>query len=672
MSKRKNKPQHTPKTKQPRLPKAVQEAMGLLNRGRWLDAEKGLRSFLQTRPEHAEATHLLGISVHQGGRHLEAIPILERAVSLDTRAAVPYNTLGEVARITGALDKAVGAYRRAIERDRNYAQAHNNLGVALHAKGEFAAAVEAFQTALELGYAVGETANSLGVTYQAMGEIDQAIESFETAMRATPKHALAMHNLSTVYKDSGNLEKARGLAASTCDIAPNEVMAVANLADILFRMGRYQEAREPAAKALGLQPKNPLCLSILEHIERALGNIERSAELLETLADLNPKHPGIHNDLGMSLFALGEIDAASDHFLRAIELAEDFAIPYENYSRTRRLSHNDHAWQTRLRKAISNSKQDTADSAPFYFALGKALDDQGQFDEAFSNFQTANKLVRQTFDYQPNAQDEWVHDVIDVFNAEHISTLGSEPTEPSSMVFVCGMPRSGTSLTEQILASHPQVTGAGELSHVFRLTEDIATHYAQPYPLAAAHLTATMCAELRESYLAQLGNRTAGQLVVDKAPMNFLHLGLIAGVFPDAKIILCSREPRDVGLSIFFQHFAAQNYFAYDLYEIGRFQRQHDRLVEHWQNQFPDRILVTNYEELIADQRLGTERLLAFCDIPWHDACMEFYKTKRAVQTASAWQVRQPIANQSVERWKHYAKHLGPLLAGLNGGSSDT
>ena len=218
---------------------------------------------------------------------------------------------------------------------------------------------------------------------------------------------------------------------------------------------------------------------------------------------------------------------------------------------------------------------------------------------------------------------------------------------------------------EQILASHPDVHGAGELPFVYELTTQITSPANEPYPLSAAHLEKSDIVRLRDTYLSKLP-QSSRSVVVDKAPMNFLHLGLISAMFPTATVVLCERDFRDIALSIYFQHFQSKNYFAYDLYEIGRFVRQYQWLVEHWSARVSN-IVRISYESMITDQYATTRALLAGCRLTWDDACLDFHRTTRDVRTASAWQVRQPIAKTSVNRWQNYASHIDPFQRGLAG-----
>jgi hypothetical protein len=311
------------------------------------------------------------------------------------------------------------------------------------------------------------------------------------------------------------------------------------------------------------------------------------------------------------------------------------------------------------------------------FALGKLLDEAERFDEAFAAYAHANTLFRKDRaaageQYDAAKMRRTVDWIIECFTPAFFAERRGWGNLSELPVFIVGMPRSGTTLVEQIAASHPAVYGAGELRDVEKLSVGLADRNdrAAGWQWDAASTAAAANAHVeRLRSLAGDGGRGNAIRVTDKMPGNLLHLGLIACLFPKARVIVCRREPRDNCLSCFFQHFARKDphLYSYDLVDCGREYIEMDRLVDHWTGSPPLKMLELRYEELVADQEAQSRRLIDFLGLPWDPACLAFHRTKRTIVTASVWQVRQPIYARSVGRWRHYQSHLGPLLDVLAG-----
>jgi len=321
----------------------------------------------------------------------------------------------------------------------------------------------------------------------------------------------------------------------------------------------------------------------------------------------------------------------------------------------------------RLKTLLSQPNLPVEDQIATGFALGKVLDESDQFDEAFARFSQANTLLKQSraaagerFDI--DAFRRQVGDIIDAFTPKFFAERRGWGDASELPVFIVGMPRSGTTLVEQIAASHNDIFGAGELRDVGRIVEGLGGD------VALGKWERDSINNAAKRHLDRL--RGLGGLalrVTDKMPDNVLQLGLISLLFPSARVVFCRRDPRDNCLSCYFQWFSAGNQFSFDLVDCGRRYMEIDRLTRHWLNILPLKMMEMRYEELVTDLEGQSRRLIDFLGLPWNPACLEFHKTERTVMTASAWQVRQPIYNSSVGRWRHYERHLGPLLDVLAG-----
>ena len=632
-------------------------------------AEVLYRQYLNEHPAHADVNHLLGVVELQRGRLNESAVLIRQAVSLDPDHAFYRNSLGEAYRMQGDLGKAEQEYRSALKLLPDYPQALGNLGMILHAAGDFEEAVTLFKRGIDIEPENWDLHNNLGVAHQALGQLTQAIACFMRATKLQPQHAEALHNLSTAYKQSGQLQDAKATGEKCIRLAPNVPQAHWNLADINTELGLFAEAEPICRRAIEIDQKTALYHHTLARIVRGRGRLRDSIHHNQQALLLDPSLVQVHNDLGVSRLAMGDLDGARSSLTRCVELAPDFALAYENLAKCKRYSQDDRTFVSNIKTLAESLEGDSA--AGLYFALGKIHDDMGEYDAAFDYYSSANRLKRATFQYDPDHQDAWTSVLLKTFDSQLLERLGAYGDSSDNPIFILGMPRSGTSLVEQILASHSQVFGAGELTHFYDFTQLMAQRLPDhgAYPSCAAALGEAEIRGMASEYLAKTRPLAPDvSHVTDKMPMNFLHLGLISAVFPKATIILCERDARDTCLSVYFQNFAARNFFAYDLYEIGRFHRQYTRSIGHWKELLGARLTRVRYEELTADPGQETLRLVEACGLPWEERCLEFYKTERAVQTASSWQVRQPMQTSSVERWRHYESHLNHLDAGLAGG----
>lgn len=315
----------------------------------------------------------------------------------------------------------------------------------------------------------------------------------------------------------------------------------------------------------------------------------------------------------------------------------------------------------------ADEQADRDSCAALHFKLGTLLDKAGQYPAAFAHVQRANELRDHQFDSA--AFGAFVDDLIRTFSPEFVRAMARARHGSTRPLFIVGMPRSGTSLVEQILASHPQVQGAGELEDIRLLMAQLPARVQQPFPACFAALTPTLCDELAQPYLDRLTQLSAqARYVSNKMPENFLHLGLVAMLFPQARVIHCRRDPLDTCLSCYFNDFSGSHAYAYDLADLGRYYHHYQRLMDHWRAVLDLPILELDNEALVADQEGMTRRLLAFCELPWDAACLRFYEHDRVVNTLSYRQVRRPITDVSIGRWRHYAEYLGPLKQALGQG----
>lgn len=478
---------------------------------------------------------------------------------------------------------------------------------------------------------------SLGVKQMAEGAYGAARDHFHAATRLAPHSANAHYNLARAHAALGEFTLARAAALQAIELDPNHAAAAHTLGALLVEYGRTDEAIPWLRRALALKPDD---------------------------AD-------IMRDLGASLLFLGRIDEARTLLLRVVELNPQANEAIDTLTRLQRM--DDGSAEAEAVAAVIErtagrlDEFDPAGRSQVLYALGKTYEDRGEYDRAFDCMAEANALRRKTVDFDIEETERRMESIAEVFDAERIASLAGAGDPSARPIFVLGMPRSGTTLVEQILSAHPAVFGAGEHSILNDLIAGVRGHGGALYPYWAEEMTASDCQGFGQLYLKRALKGEAGQAhATDKWLDNFLHLGLIHLALPNAKIIHCRRDPLDNCFSCYALRFSLGQDFTYDLEELGRYWRAYDRLMAHWRAVLPPgRFLDVSYEGVVADLETWARRMIDYCGLPWDDACLRYYESKRQVRSASFAQVRKPIYADSIGRWKPFARHLGPLLQAM-------
>jgi tetratricopeptide (TPR) repeat protein len=568
-------------------------------------------------PEDAETHANLGSALLKSGRHIEAIASLRRAARLKPDDPDALNNLGNALRAAGQADEALASYQAAVNADPKHAGLHHNLANMLLSMGRPEEAAHGYRRALGLNPGLPEVHNNLAIALLAIDRPGEALVHARRAMELAPESAAAHSTLGNALLDLGLFEQAATAYRGALSLKPEFLDALSNLAIALRLLGQTDEARNVAGRALQLDP--------------------RSTATLIVLADA-------HADQG-------EFAKAEQWLRQAIAMDPDSAAAWAGLPNLRTMNGSDTWWlEGALRIAAIDGLSPRLE-VQLRYAMGKYFDDLQQYEPAFAQYQRANELSRRHRARYDRAQSQQDTDrLIQSCNGHWLEHARSHGVASDLPVFIVGMPRSGTSLVEQILASHPAVFGAGELS------------FWNAAAIADAHADAPR--RLGSDYLAQLRAISADAArVVDKMPENFRHLGLIHAALPGARIIHVSRNAVDTCLSIYFKDFRATLAYATDLDELAYEYRLYRRLMQHWRQLLPaDAILELPYEALVAEPEPWSRRLLEFVALPWDARCLDFAQTRRSVVTASRWQVRQKISAGSVGRWRNYAAHLAPLM----------
>jgi tetratricopeptide (TPR) repeat protein len=653
------------------------EAVKCHRRGALDRAETIYRLLLEKAAEHPDLLHLLGVIAHQTGHSQEALPLIDRAIAHNGAVADYHNNRGLVLLRLGRDGEALAGFDRAISLHGDFADAHSNRGNALQQMDRLEEAEAAYRRALAINPRHAEAHNNLGNVLHRRGALVEATECWQQAIALRPGYPEALANLGAGLTKRDRLEEAIDALRASLQSRPGHLDTLAQLAETLRLAGRFRESLAAADRGLQISPQNSRLQ--IQRV-RALGALQRTDEALAAVkqaADTFADDVDVQGELAQQLEYAGERAAAVRAWQVVLQLSPDDSDALAGLIglERERISPN---LLARAVEQAERSNLSTAARRNLHKALGDHADRMGDYGRAMTHYDAANRLVALELAAQGTVFDiaalrAWVDRQIEFFDRDRLLRL-QEFGSPSELpVFIVGMPRSGTSLCEQILASHGEVAGAGELNDIQAIARDLPRRLAakpgaaaESYPGCLRNLDRPAASGLAEQYLQRLRDvdpRSAR--IVDKHPINFRHLGLIAALFPRAAIIHTRRDPRDTCLSCYMQNFDTPIPWALSFESLGSYYREYERLMAHWYRIMPDRIHDFVYETVVEDLETEARRLIGHCRLAWDPNCLTFYETRRVVRTASYRQVRQPIYKGSVGKWRNYRLSLEPLIQAL-------
>jgi len=633
----------------------------LVDRGRLREASDSYRKALRLLPDHPMLLNNLGNALQLRGDNEKAIGWFNKAIAQDPNYADAYCNLGNALRDMGSMEEAVDAYRNAIRIDPDMADPYSNLGCILTELDELDEAVKNFKTAIGIDSWHKEACNGLGNALLAQGEVDDAIASYYKAIDIDPGHKDAFKGLGDALTSKGNMVKAIAAYQKAIEIDPSNLDAYTGLGNAQRERGELEEAMASIDRVIEIDPGNVDALVGLGSVLHDQGETDKAiAKFLEAI-DIDPGYVNAYTALASLLSDQGEIDKAIARYREAIAIDPKFAGAYRSLAKNKKFTeHDDDVVAMESLYAAEDIVDDQKMSLAF--GLGKAYEDLGEYDKSMKLIIEATRLKRASIDYSVIGEEDNFNKVKEIFSAEFFSHHQGIGHPDKTAIFILGMPRSGTSLTEQILASHADVHGAGELTYVGGLIKKISiTDPSRKFPEIVIDLGEGEFEDLGKKYIARIRSHSDARHITDKMPGNFFHIGFIKTILPNAKVIHCNRDPMDNALSIFKNYFGKGHYYSYDMTELGHYYRLYLDLMEYWRNTLPGFIYDLSYEKLVTDHENQIRKLLDFCNLPWDDACLDFHKTDRRIKTASNAQVRRPIYKDSVKLWKRYEKQLKPL-----------
>lgn len=535
---------------------------------------------------------------------------------------------------------------------------HRTAAFVAQRAGRMDAAITSMRMAVELAPDSGQLRLELGQVLAASGRMEHALPAFEEAVRLEPGLVEGWWLLGMGHYNAGHEEAAAGALRRALALAPGRIEIQRGLAEIEFALEHFAEAlplfaglhsRAPADPAISLRYGQ--CLARTGAPARALDVYAKALRSSPMSADLWQAQALAHEDAG-------DAEAARECYARAHALRPDWADPVGGLLMLGRGNADEAVMQQAL-DLLTGGTLPQAQREYLHYAVGKVHDARGEHSQAMSHWQSANGLRRaRTGDFDLAALQNRVEEAMSSFDRALFESLRPGGSEDPRPVFVVGMPRSGTTLVEQILATHPQAHGCGELVDIVAIASSIPTDTGLRWPQEAARLEASSLRTYANRYLAvaSRGLMSPVERLVDKQPYNFFHVGLIALLFPRARILWCRRDPRDTALSIYSESFSPASNFATDLDDIRHLIHAHEALMSHWQRVVPLPIMEVRYESLVTDFDRQARRLVEFVGLWWDETCLQFHSNDRAVQTPSRWQVRQPVHSRSVDRWRHHAE----------------
>jgi tetratricopeptide (TPR) repeat protein len=629
----------------------------LLAAGRPAEALASLQRALELSPDDAETLVEAGDATRAVGRTAEAVALYRRALEIDARSVRARNNLANALLALGQLDDAVSCYRQALEGRPDDPEVLANLADALRQLGELEEAARCAERAIALDDSHARAHNVLGVCLSGLGERERAVASLRRALSLEPRSVEVLTSLAGVRRDLGERREALALARQAVELDPQRAESHCDLGQTLFELRRLDEAVESFRRALALRPAYPFARVGLAAALRRQGHPEEAEAACRALLAAAPSDSEALVLLGELLGDRGRFSEAEELIEQAIALDPRCTSAYCSLAAHRKMGAGDAAW-LRGAQGLLERPLPLGQRIALRYALGKYFDDVGQYDSAFGHYREANELTaRHGARYDADKLVARVDRIIGRWDCGLIRALAARASDSERPIFIIGMPRSGTSLAEQILASHPEVFGAGEVrfwDEAFSTLEKAELEgggAAAPIP------------QLAQQYLTRLAAAPAGaSRVVDKMPANFLYAGLIHAAFPRARIIHMQRDPLDTCVSIYFQNFFNMSPYGHDLEHLAHYYAQYLRIMAHWRAVLPSTALLeVPYEALVAGPEGWTRRMLSFIGVPWDARCLDSHRTERIVITASRWQVRQRINASSVGRWRNYEKYVGPL-----------
>ncbi len=705
----------------------LKQALEAHQSGQLTRAEEFYFLYLKQHDEDAQAWHLSGQVKFQQGLFLEAINCIQKAIERNGTSAQFYLSLGQSFEGAVEINKAYASYQQALKMRPDVFQVHYEYGCFLKNQKRNSEAIESFSKALSINPQHAPSCANLGSLYHQINQYSDAEKYCRKAVSLIPGTILqddmrrhrsrALNNLAKVLQSQEKFEEAMVFSRKAMEgdkkflpahltygalcyalsakaeaenifrkilsVQADNVDALSMLAKCLIDKEEYLEAENLLKRSMALKPDDiGNCIHLGELLSKQ-NKLEQACQLYETGIKQHPDSARLQYALGVALGQRGNLENAREAYLAALRSDRYYLEALHALTKS---THYDDKEKPEVKLAIellkehevnNNSVKDNnpllseTNQQNLYFSLGKIFDELGEYDAAFKYYHLANQSVYSKNKYDIEEFKKYFEDTKQGFSSEFIKASGEYGLSNVKPVFILGMPRSGTTLLEQILSSHSQIMGAGELNTIQDIVKQLKLSFkteqntVQPtYPLNIDQISQDTITEFATEYVKKIESLTRDksfQYVVDKNPVNFRHVGLIMTMFPQAKIIHTRRHPLDVVLSIYFQRFSSGHAYAFNLDALANYYQYYHKLMNLWCELYPDVIHSCRYDDLVLQTEKTSQQVTKYLNLDWEPGCLDFYKNKRKVETASFWQVRQPIYTGSLERWKHYQQPIASV-----------
>ena len=640
--------------------KSIAQAISFMRTNRPLRAEELCRDYLSQNPGCTEHLRLLSHALMKQRRFTEAEEKLRFAISLSPDYPQLYEDLGSAFAMQSRYEEAIPELEKAIQLQPALPLAHKKLGQALAAVGRGTEADEEFQAYIDGDpnrEAIIKAADLLNEE-----KIEEAIDILQAILKSKPDHVNAMRYLALAYRQGDkNLQDAEALLRSAVQQAPDFIPAWFDLGSLLSIRDKRMEAIAAYQKVVELDPENAAAWGGLGSAYAVAMYPEKSAKAYAKSIALKPDVPNVLMGQAHILKTLGDQAGALKSYRAAIKIKPDFGEVYWSMANLKIFQFEEEEVSAML-KQLEQDSLSKSEEIHFRFALGKAFEDKKDYEQAWHYYHTGNQEQRAVVDHYPVEMEMRHSQLKQVFNKEFLEERVDVGYDASDPILIVGLPRSGSTLIEQILASHSQVEGTSELPVLGKLSESIGQYRTDgiKYPEAAKDLRNKDWHAYGQQYIKETQRHrvTEKPFFTDKLPNNFPQVGLLSLILPNAKVINAKRHPFDSCLGSYKQLFSRGQNFTYDMLDLAHYYQQYDAMMKYWQEVLPGKVLDVHYEETVDDLENQVRRILDFCGLPFEQNCVDFHQTERAVKTASSEQVRQPIYTGALGTWRRYDKYL--------------
>jgi len=499
-----------------------------------------------------------------------------------------------------------------------------------------------------------------GVRHLHASRYRKAEDAFKKVLIEDGNNIDALRFMGILAFKSGNHDIAEAMLTKALKLDPTYSLAWANLAQVFSVTGQLDKAKKSFKNILNMTPKNGLIWAEYGTVLTKLANYKEGRDAYLKALEFKPDSPRVHLSLGHVYKTMGEIDNSIDSYKNTILQNNLSGEAYWSLANLKTYSFS----ENEIKDMEETLKGDMSDieRSQMYFALGKAYEVKKDFDKSFKNYYEGNKVKKALIKYSSDDTTDNTKRILDFFNQENIQKLAKSSTKDRDPIFVLGMPRSGSTLVDQIISSHSKVDGTQELPNIIKIAAELNSNNQNNYPEVLKELDNSKLSNLGKDYISETAwARDSAPFFIDKMPNNFIHIGLIKTILPNAKIIDTRRDPMDTCFSCFKQFFARGQLFTYCLEDLGNYYTDYIRAMNHWHNVYGKDIYTIHYDNVINKTEETIRELIDYCELPFEKECLEFYNSSRPVKTPSAEQVRQPIYKSGLNYWKNYEKHLLPL-----------